>query len=258
MGNQMEAVQSFTGGGFPSASGRFESEPPLSYNSGRFPEHHAKEILQTYGLDVPRFMWVENPEQAIRFANRIGYPVVAKVVSPDVYCKTDRGGIETWVADDRELRNACHRFTQVKRFNGILVEEKLGQGLELNVGAAKVDFQCGPAVFLEKAGANAGDAGNRTFRMPSTGGWNVSAMLRELGVLPYHRKSKTIDGVNLIELERVLAKLGDLVTDTHAGMEAIILDPVRCVDNRCVVLDARIKFNWDWKSSNIARTVCRQ
>jgi len=257
MGNQMEAVRRFTGSGFPFASGPAEPAPSLFYNSGRFPEHHAKEILQTYGLDVPRFMWVENPEQAVRFANRIGYPVVAKVVSPDVYCKSDRGGIETWVADDRELRNACHRFTQVKGFNGVLVEEKLGPGLELNVGAAKVDFRCGPAVFLEKPRTSAEGGGNRTFRMSSPGGWNVSAMLRELGVLPYHRKSKTIDGVNLIELERVLAKVADLVMDSHAGMEAIILDPVRCVDNRCVVLDARIKFS-TWKSSNMASMVCRQ
>ncbi len=246
MNNQMNrAQQSFTESGFPFAGGPAEPAPVLRYNSGRFPEHHAKEILQTYGLDVPRFMWVENPEQAVRFANRIGYPVVAKVVSPEVYCKSDRGGIETWVADDRELRNVCHRFTQVKGFNGILVEEKLGQGLELNVGAAKVDFQCGPAVFLEKPRIYAEDGGNRTFRMMTPWGWNVSAMLRELGVLPYHRKSCAIDGLNLVELERVLTKLSELVMDSHAGMEAIILDPVRCVDNRCVVLDARIKFNWD-------------
>jgi hypothetical protein len=188
-------------------------------------------------------MWAETADQAVRFANRIGYPVVAKVISPDIYCKSDRGGVETWVADDRELRRAFDRFSFAKQFKGVLVEERLGQGLELNIGATKVDFQRGPAVFLEQAHAFEDHQGKRTFRLPAPGGWNVVAMLKELGVLSYHRKTGTVEGLNIIELERVLSKVAELVMDPAAGMEAIILDPVRCVGDRCVVLDARIKFS---------------
>ncbi len=240
MGNRL--LRPSTAGRYTAAGGIQES-PELSYSAGRFPEHHAKEILRTYGLDVPHFMWAETAEQAVRFAHRIGYPVVAKVISPGIYCKSDRGGIEPWIADDQELRRAFDRFSRAKDFEGVLVEERLKMGLELNVGATKVDFRYGPAVFMESAHTQGDHSGKRTFRMPASGGWNVVAMLKELGVLPYHRREGAVESLNIVELERVLSKVAELVMDPAAGMEAIILDPVRCVGDRCVVLDARIKFN---------------
>ncbi len=230
---------------YPALPGLEETPPELFHKPGRFPEHHAKEILRTYGLDVPQFMWAETPDQAVRFADRIGYPVVAKVISPDVYCKSDRGGIETRIIDEKELRKVFDRFRRTRGFKGILVEERLDRGLELNIGAAKVDFRYGPAVFLERVHSFGDQRGNRTFRLPTGGGWNLTAMLREIGLLPYHGKPGAVAGINIVELERLLSKTAELVMDPLAGMEAIILDPVRCVNDRCVVLDARIKFSRD-------------
>lgn len=122
------------------------------------------------------------------------------------------------------------------------MEEQPGRGLELNVGVTKIDFQNGPAVFLERPHLFKDRRGNRAFRLPASGDRNVPAMLKELGVLPYDRDSGSAECVNVPELERLIAGATDRVRDPVAGMEALILDPVRWVDDRCVVLDARIKF----------------
>ena len=222
-----------------------QQQPAFAYPPGRFPEHHAKEILRTYGIDTPRFMWAETADYATQFANRIGFPVVAKVISPDIYCKSDRDGIETRIEDDGELREAFDRFSRAKNFTGILVEERLGRGVELNVGVAKIDFQNGPAVFLERARPFEESRGDRTFRLPVSGNWNVPRMLRELGLLTSLPSEERVQCVNVDELERLIDRVVELLKEPSAGMEAIILDPVRCVDDRCVVLDARIKFTPD-------------
>jgi hypothetical protein len=225
-----------------SATEKRQPPPEFTCPPGRFPEHHAKEILRTYDIDTPRFMWAGTTDQAIQFAQRLGYPVVAKVISTDIYCKSDRAGVETRIDDDEALRQAFRRFRKMSGFQGILVEERLGRGLELNVGVTKIDFQNGPAVFLERPQLFKDGRGNRTFRLLASGDWNVPAMLKELDALPYDRESGSAECVNVSELERLIARAADLVRDPVAGMEALILDPVRCVDDRCVVLDARIKF----------------
>jgi hypothetical protein len=228
----------------PTAGNRQKS-PGFTYPSGRFPEHHAKEILRAYGIDTPQFLWAETADQAMQFAHRIGYPIVAKVISTDVYCKSDRAGVETRIAGDDALWEAFNRFRRIKDFRGILVEEQVNGGLELNVGITKIDFQKGPAVFLERPHPFEDSRGNRTFRMPASGGWNVPDMLKELELLPFDKESGSAACINVGELERLIARAAKLVRDPIAGIEALIFDPVRCVDDRCVVLDVRVKFRTD-------------
>ena len=50
--------------------------------AGWIPEPDAKKLFSLAGFDVPRFTWAKTPEEACRFAGDIGYPVVAKIVSP--------------------------------------------------------------------------------------------------------------------------------------------------------------------------------
>ncbi|MCD6095585.1 MAG: acetate--CoA ligase family protein, partial [Thermoprotei archaeon] len=56
-------------------------------------EPEAKSLCTYYGIDVPRFAIAKNLEEALRIANELGYPVVLKVVSPDIVHKSDVGGV---------------------------------------------------------------------------------------------------------------------------------------------------------------------
>jgi len=105
-------------------------------------EPEAKRLCSLAGLTVPRFLWATGVDEAVRFAQEIGYPVVAKVVSPHVLHKSDVGGVVVGIDSAEKLREAFHRFSEFGGFAGMLVEEMLS-GIELIAGA-KVDYQFGP------------------------------------------------------------------------------------------------------------------
>ncbi len=115
-------------------------------------EPEAKTLFSLAGLDVPRFAWEHNLESALASAEKIGYPVVAKIVSPDIVHKSDAGGVIAGIKSGGELRQAFEAFGRITGFQGILVEEML-TGIELIVGA-KIDYQFGPVILLGIGGTS--------------------------------------------------------------------------------------------------------
>ncbi len=227
--------------GFPTQTTMttFDADPS-SPAPGRFLEPHAKEILRVFGIDVPRFLWVETADEAVRFARRIGYPVVAKVVSSCIYCKSDQNGVETTIADDAELRSVFQRFGRMRGFAGLLVEERFPTGPALNVGLTRIDYRCGPAIFLERYGSFLDADGRRSCRLTGGSRYSFRKALKALGLSGFDRNGDPI--INETAFEDLLANASRIVMQTGAGIEALILDPVRCTPDRCIVLDARVKF----------------
>ena len=114
--------------------------------AGWFLEPQAKRLLSLAGLEVTRFFFAATVAEAIRFAKKIGYPLVGKVVSPKVIHKSEKNGVELGIDSDRKLRETFHRFSKIEGFVGMLVEEMVS-GVELIVGA-KNDYQFGPVVLF--------------------------------------------------------------------------------------------------------------
>ena len=83
-------------------------------------EPHAKELLRRYGLPTTRFLWAKSWETCLQGAKEVGYPLVAKVVSPDILHKSDVGGVAVGVEDDRELEEAYRRMSGLKGFQMIV------------------------------------------------------------------------------------------------------------------------------------------
>ena len=121
----------------------FEETLRASKAQGWIMEPEAKRLLSLVHLEVPSFKWTDDVDVAVRFAGKIGYPVVAKVVSPAVVHKSEHGGVVPRVGSEKELRHVFSQFSRVEPFAGILVEERLS-GLELIIGG-KMDYQFGPA-----------------------------------------------------------------------------------------------------------------
>ena len=117
-----------------------------SKDTGWVLEPEAKRLLALAGLTVSEFKWTTDIEEAVQAAQKIGYPVVAKVVSPMVLHKTDVGGVAIGINSDDELKNNFQRFSSMDGFAGTLVEE-IVSGVELIVGA-KNDYQFGPVILL--------------------------------------------------------------------------------------------------------------
>ncbi|MBN2809477.1 MAG: acetate--CoA ligase family protein [Deltaproteobacteria bacterium] len=79
-------------------------------------EPQAKALLRLYGLPTTRFFWGKSLEECRQGAQDVGYPLVAKVVSPEIMHKADVGGVVVGVADDRQLTEIYKRMARLKGF----------------------------------------------------------------------------------------------------------------------------------------------
>jgi succinyl-CoA synthetase beta subunit len=201
-------------------------------------EPEAKHLLSISGIDVPKFLWAKNSEQARQFAREIGYPVVVKLISPQALHKSDVNGVVVGIKTGEELDESFGRFSSFEGFAGMLVEEMVS-GVELIVGA-KVDYQFGPVILLGMGGTAAEIYKDTTLRMAPLKEVDVESMLKGLkahGLLKGYRGAQP---VNLEELTRILMAFSSLIMDLEGYFESIDLNPVMCSSKRCVVADARI------------------
>jgi acyl-CoA synthetase (NDP forming) len=142
----------------------FEALPPrtLPARDGIVDDTAAKELLAAYGLALPAETLARSAAEAAAEAERIGFPVVLKVVSERIPHKTEAGGVELGVGSQAEARAAYERIRiSAERFlgssdaiEGVLVQEQLIGGVELIAGV-KVDPEFGPFILVGTGGVAA-------------------------------------------------------------------------------------------------------
>jgi len=211
-------------------------------------EPEAKRLCSLAGLTVPRFTWTTGVDEAVRFAGKIGYPVAAKVVSPQVLHKSDVGGVVVDIDSDEKLREAFHRLSQITGFAGMLVEEMVS-GIELIAGA-KIDYQFGPVILLGIGGTGVEIYRDTSLRMAPLTQVDVESMVKGLKAHQLLEGYRGSEPVNLTELTRMLMAFSDLVMGIEGVIESIDLNPVMCSSRRCVIADARIMLKVE-KAPNV-------
>jgi acyl-CoA synthetase (NDP forming) len=123
-----------------------------------FDESDTRRVLAEYGLHTPKAIVATSATTAVEAAQRIGYPVVLKVVSKRIPHKTEAGGVALGVKDDhavalqygRVWNNARH-FLNGDDPDGVLVQEQFEDGIEFIVGAT-VDDHLGAFVLVGLGG----------------------------------------------------------------------------------------------------------
>jgi len=201
-------------------------------------EPDAKRLLRLAGFEVPRFKRAFSLEAALQFAEEIGYPVVAKIVSPKVLHKTDLGGVVVGIGGDMELTETFQRLSAMEGFAGMLVEEMLS-GLELIVGAT-IDYQFGPVILMGIGGTGVEIYGDTTLRMAPLIERDVRSMVKCLKAHKLLEGYRGSQGVDMSALTRLLLTFSSLIMELEEMIESVDLNPVICDSKRCVVADARI------------------
>jgi acyl-CoA synthetase (NDP forming) len=201
-------------------------------------EPDAKRLFRLAGFEVPRFKRAFGLEAALQFAEEIGYPLVAKIVSPKVLHKTDLGGVVVGIGGDMELTETFQRFSAMEGFAGMLVEEMLS-GVELIVGAT-IDYQFGPVILMGIGGTGVEIYGDTTLRMAPLTERDVQSMVKCLKAHQLLEGYRGSQRVNMAALTRLLLTFSSLIMELEEMIESIDLNPVICDSKRCVVADARI------------------
>lgn len=201
-------------------------------------ENAAKQLFSLAGFAVPRFTLARTAEEALRFAHEIGYPVVAKIVSPRILHKSDVGGVVVGIDNDGRLAEVFEHFRGLDGFLGVLVEEMIS-GIELILGA-KIDLQFGPMILLGMGGTGVEIYQDVALRMAPLTEKDVLAMIEGLKarrLLEGYRGAKPVDKGKLTE---TILAFSALVMELEGRIESVDINPLLCSAGRCVVADARI------------------
>lgn len=201
-------------------------------------EPEAKRLLALSGLPVPKFGWARGADEAVEQARAVGYPVVAKVVSPRILHKSEWKGVAVGLNTDEALRETFERFSRLEGFAGILVEEMV-QGMELIVGA-KVDYQFGPTVLLGIGGTGVEIYKDSSLRMAPLAEKDVRSMVGKLKGHALLEGYRGAEPVNLEALTALMLAFSGLVMELQDFIESVDLNPVKCGSETCVIADARI------------------
>ena len=120
----------------------------------------SKALLKAYGIPVSKEAIAQTSAEAVKIAKKIGFPVVAKVVSADILHKSDIGGVVLNITNAAEVRKAFDTITaRVKKLKGkpklegILIAQQVEADLELVIGAS-LDAEMGPVVLFGTGGVD--------------------------------------------------------------------------------------------------------
>lgn len=208
----------------------------LAGKDGALDEIESRRLLAFYGIPVSREALVSDVETAVAAAREIGYPVVLKVVSPDVPHKTDAGGVRVAIADDIALEIAYGEIlSQVRaahptaRIRGVLVQEMVTGAREMIVGISR-DAQFGPVVTCGAGGVLVEVLRDVTRRVAPLGADDAREMIAGLKAARMLERFRGQPPADVAALADVLLRIARLAVDLEDRIAEIDLNPVMVRD----------------------------
>ncbi len=210
-------------------------------------DYEVKEILEAYGFQFPKSLMARTTEEALLAAQVIGFPVVLKIISPQIQHKTDVGGVKVNIKDEEELIKAFQELTIGVRqalpgvsILGVLVQEMIAGGKEIIIGFTR-DPQFGPLVMFGLGGIYVEVIKDVSFRLAPLCPEEAQEMIREIKGYPLLKGVRGEPEADLEALVNSLVSLAQLAADFPELSEGEI-NPllVRPKGQGAVAVDARL------------------
>lgn len=200
-------------------------------------ERQSKQILAEYGIPVALESLATNADEAVANANKIGYPVVLKVESPEIAHKSDAGAVEISLTNDGEVRAAFSRimsnakaYNPSAQINGVLVQEMVGRSREMIIGMTQ-DPQWGPTIVVGLGGVLVEILKDVAMRVAPLARFDVEEMLNELkgAKLLHGFRGQAAADINAIV--EIVLRFSQLCLDLKDEIEEIDINPLLVFDN---------------------------
>ena len=210
-------------------------------------EEEGLEILSAYGFPLPKSILAKTEDEAVEAANKIGYPTVMKIASPQIVHKSDAGGVKVNLSSDKEVRDAfkvivdnAKKYDSKAEIKGVLIVEMVKGGKEMIIGS-KLEPGFGPVVMLGMGGIYVEILKDVTFRLAPFTDQEANDMISSI------KTKKLLEGVrgekpsDVEKLSECIQRLSQLVTDFREIKE-LDMNPVLVMEEGegCKILDVRI------------------
>src|ERR671932_1842080 len=207
-------------------------------------EESAKEILKNYGINVPPYSIVKDADDAVTKAKQIGFPLVAKIVSPEILHKTDVKGVRVGINSEQEIRQTFEdmygRLSRQFDVKGVLIETMMPAGTaELIIGLQN-DPQFGPIIMLGLGGIYTEIFRDVSFRVLPITKRDAEEMIENLKGKQILKGFRGSEPVNMDIISDALVNIGKLGLDMAPYYESIDFNPIIVYHNDYCVVDAKI------------------
>jgi len=197
-------------------------------NRDRLTDAEIHDVLHAYGFKQPKGLFARTSEEAVAAAKGIGYPVVMKIVSPQIVHKSDIGGVRTGLNNKKEVENAFFDITtHVKHIMptahiyGVIIQEMIRSGKEVIVGITK-DVQFGHMVMFGLGGIYVEVLKDISFRVTPLSSEDAHEMIRETKTFPLLRGVRGEPEADIEAIEKSLLLLSQLASDFPQIIESDI------------------------------------
>jgi acetate---CoA ligase (ADP-forming) subunit beta len=208
-------------------------------------EIEAKQVLEDAGVRVSPARLATTADDAAKMADALGYPVVLKVVSPQITHKSDVGGVELDLSSADDVRGAFERIVASAKqhqpnatIDGVAVQRMEPAGIEVIVGMTK-DPQFGPVLMFGLGGVLVEVLKDVAFRIVPINERDARQMIHEIKGYPLLEGYRGHDPADVAKLEQLLLKVSSFI-EQHPEVAELDLNPVFAYKDDAMAVDARI------------------
>ncbi len=209
----------------------------------------AKELCEAYGINVPREALARSAADAAAAAGKIGFPVVMKIVSPQILHKTEAGGVVLGVKSAQEAETAytkllanAHNYDPKAEIQGVQIQQMLGGGQEVIIGAV-TDPAFGKLVAFGLGGVLVEVLKDITFRLAPASSEDALSMLDSIAAAEILRGVRGAAAVHRAALANMIERVSHLVSD-FAEIAELDLNPVFATEHGAIAADVRVVLNF--------------
>ena len=211
-------------------------------------EYEAKQVLKAYGLPVPEEKLAKTLDEALKYAEEIGYPVALKLMSPQILHKSDAKVVMLNIKTPEELKQKweeihenARRYRPDAEILGVLVAPMLKPGREIIIGVTE-DPQFGHALMFGLGGIFVEVLKDVTFRIIPITERDARKMITEIKSYPILAGARGEEPADIDAIVELLLKVSELVDDLRDYIKEMDLNPVFVYKKGegAVIVDARI------------------
>jgi acyl-CoA synthetase (NDP forming) len=209
-----------------------------------------KLVCDAYGIPTAGEALATSAEEAVRAAERIGYPVALKIVSPDILHKTEAGGVLVGLSSPEAVKSGHEQVLASARaykadaeIQGVQVQQMLGGGQEVIIGAI-TDPSFGKLVAFGLGGVLVEVLKDVTFRLAPTSAQEAESMLDSIAAGQVLKGVRGSEAVARGPLADVIRRVSELVADNPEIAE-VDLNPVFADARGATAADIRILLDFE-------------
>lgn len=211
-------------------------------------EVEAKQVFAAYGLPITQTFLAKNEQEAADLAKKIGFPIVMKIVSPDILHKSDAGGVKVNIKDEKSAREAFNEimanakaYKADARIHGIAIQEMAPWGTEVILGSIN-DPTFGPTMMFGLGGIFVEVLKDVTFRVAPVSATQALRMLGEIRGAPILAGVRGEKPRDRKALASTICKYASMIVDLADEISESDANPVLVYEEgkSAKVVDARI------------------